>query len=137
MQAEALELVDVSITDIILQNHAFNDTTVTTPGARAAYLASMTHLRLDRLHLASLDLSLASKLSRVTHLYLQHNQLTSMAAMAAFPQLRLCSLSSNHITSVEGVQQLQHLLALDLGDNAIEVLESAQLPLCLRILKVS
>ncbi|KAJ9529547.1 hypothetical protein QJQ45_013941 [Haematococcus lacustris] len=104
--------------------------------ARAAYLASMTHLRLDRLHLASLDLSLASKLSRVTHLYLQHNQLTSMAAMAAFPQLRLCSLSSNHITSVEGVQQLQHLLALDLGDNAIEALEPAQLPLCLRILKL-
>ncbi|KAJ9530212.1 hypothetical protein QJQ45_023497 [Haematococcus lacustris] len=122
--------------DIIIQNHAVDHTTVTTPGARAAYLASMTHLRLDRLHLASLDLSLASKLSRVTHLYLQHNQLTSMAAMAAFPQLRLCSLSSNHITSVEGVQHLQHLLALDLGDNAIEALEPAQLPLCLRILKL-
>jgi hypothetical protein len=67
---------------------------------RAMFLSTLTHLRLDRLRLVSVPLPILRDTPMVTHVYLQHNQLASMAFLAALPQLNFCSLRSNMITKV-------------------------------------
>ena len=61
---------------------------------------NLTHLRLDDLGLASLSFDILSELPSVTNLYLQHNQLTRMEAVAALPKLRFLTIADNLIQKV-------------------------------------
>lgn len=60
-------------------------------------------MRLDRMQLGGgLPAPELSALPRLTHVYLQHNSLTSMAGLAALPSLRFAALSHNKIEKVCG-----------------------------------
>jgi len=70
-------------------------------GCRAFFFQQLTHLRLDRMHLeGDLPHTVLSALPRLTHVYLQHNQLTSMAGLCTLPRLRFAALSHNRIKQV-------------------------------------
>ena len=103
---------------------------------RAEYLKHLTHLRMDRLRLHSLPSSVVKQMPALTHVYLQHNRIDSMAALAVLPNLRFVTLRNNLISRVEGVAGLQHIMLLDLAFNDISEVSPDALPTSLRFVKV-
>ena len=68
---------------------------------RQQALSSLTHLHLDRLHLCGpVPAQVMTCMPALTHVYLQHNKLTSLAGLAALPALRFAALSHNCICEV-------------------------------------
>lgn len=67
---------------------------------RSEFLKTLTHVRLDRLHIRALKPEALQRMPSITHVYLQHNCITSMAPLALLPQLRFCTLSHNDIEQV-------------------------------------
>ena len=57
-------------------------------------------MRLDRLRLVSLSPEVLAALPSLTHLYLQHNRLTNMSALAALTCLKFLTLAFNSISQV-------------------------------------
>ncbi|KAF5834003.1 hypothetical protein DUNSADRAFT_9488 [Dunaliella salina] len=85
----------------------------------------------------SLSSTVLSAMPRLTHIYLQHNQLSSMAGLAALPALRFAALSHNNIEQVEGIVNLPCLMFLDLSFNRLHKLDVQQLPRSVGFLKVA
>lgn len=65
-----------------------------------AYLRNLTHLHLDRLCIATLYTDVLGALPAVTHLYLQHNRLSSLQPLACMPQLQFLAASHNQLETV-------------------------------------
>lgn len=55
---------------------------------------------MDRLRLNSLSESVLSLMPALTHVYLQHNNITTMTPLAVLPALSFCALSYNRIEEV-------------------------------------
>lgn len=58
-----------------------------------------------------------------THLYLQHNALVSLEGLELLQDLRVLVVHHNSLTSAAPLQELTELFYLDLGDNALPLLD--------------
>lgn len=66
-------------------------------------MRALTHLHLDRLCVAALHADVLSALPALTHLYIQHNRLTSLEPLAAAPQLQFVAASHNWLETVRSI----------------------------------
>ncbi|KAJ3160652.1 hypothetical protein HDU86_000411 [Geranomyces michiganensis] len=64
----------------------------------------------------------------ITHLYLQHNNITRIEGLEYLPSLRFLILAHNEITQIEGVDECWELRLLDLSHNQIEHFDAEMLP---------
>jgi len=83
----------------------------------------LTHVHLDRERLDALDSGVLAGLAGATNLYLQHNRLSSVAALTAAPclsRLRFLTLAHNRLASLEGLKNLWRLKFLDLSHNRLD-----------------
>ena len=69
---------------------------------REGFLSRLVNLRLDRLQLCEAPSHVLVNLPSVTHLYLQHNRLTSIEGVASMPSLKFLAASHNRIQEVRG-----------------------------------
>lgn len=125
--------------DLIVSSHQLDEEPLP-PGpspAREAFLASLTHLRLDRLCISDAPSSLLLSLPRITHVYLQHNRITDIQGLSALPRLKFLTVAHNQIEAVAGISGLRELLFLDLSYNQIKELDHKLLPPSTAFLKVS
>ena len=125
--------------DLIVSLHQIDEEPLP-PGpspSREAFLASLTHLRLDRLCISDTPSSILLSLPRITHVYLHHNRLTDIQGLASLPNLKFLTLAHNWIQIVEGISGLGKLLFLDLSFNQIREIDHKQLPASIAFLKVS
>ncbi len=67
---------------------------------RASAAQQLTHVRLDNLHIADLPQEVLCQLTALRSLYLQHNDLASMAAVACLKQLSFLTVAHNSLTEV-------------------------------------
>jgi hypothetical protein len=97
---------------------------------------AVDRLYLDRLRLKSVDhLEL---FTGVTHVYLQHNLLTTLAdGFDYLPRLRFLSLSHNRVLQLADLTHLSTLQCLDLSHNDIETFDVDWLPSSLVVLNLA
>lgn len=98
-------------------------------------LSGLTHVRLDRENLTTVPL--LDFLPYLTNLYLQCNNITKMTNLSALSSLKFLTLAENKISRVEGIKDLTNLGLLDLSDNVIENLDVEQFPSSLMILNLN
>ena len=79
--------------------------------------AKMTNKRLSKLA------EILAELPKLTELYLGHNKITNVSALAGLTQLTKLDLSQNNITDVSDLKSLTSLTDLDLEDNSIGSIE--------------
>jgi len=130
--------VDLTL-DLILECHAVSEATVLRAAPaelRVSFFSCLTHLRLDRLRLASLPADALASLPAVTHVYLQHNRLVGTGPLAALSSLKFLTVAYNQLQQVEGLSGLHNLLFLDVTYNQLNGLQHPQLPASLRFLKI-
>ena len=102
----------------------------------------LTHVHLDRERLDALDPAVLAGLAGATNLYLQHNRLSSVAALTAAPclsRLRFLTLAHNRLASLEGLKNLWRLKFLDLSHNRLdaEAADPTGFPQSLAFLKLA
>lgn len=83
--------------DMISATHHVSSSAAVSP---EEVCARLTHVRLDRLRLASCPEPVLSTLHSVTHLYLQHNRLESIEAIGCLTTLKFLTVASNRLRQV-------------------------------------
>ncbi|CAH1788016.1 unnamed protein product [Owenia fusiformis] len=98
-------------------------------------LNKITHLRLDREHIAEIDgLELLGK--SITNVYLQQNQIKVIENLECLENLSFLTLANNKIQKIENLTRLPKLAFLDLSENNITDFDIDELPQTLVILNL-